>query len=92
MSIGINLEPILIRHRIDSLRSSIGAMETSFSSEIEGENDLDMVTAFNEIKQEYEELLSTISSLFLENVQSADNAVKSMEETDQRLSNLIKIE
>lgn len=92
MSGEIKLEAIKVRQGLDSLRSSIEAMDTSFANEIEGENDLDMVTAFNEIKQEYEELLSTIETLFLENVQSADNAVGTMEQTDQKVASAIQLE
>lgn len=92
MSENIKLEPVKAKQGFDSLRSSIEAMETSFANDIEGENELDMVTAFNEIKQEYEELLDTISTLFLENVQSADDAVGAMQETDQKVASAIKLE
>lgn len=92
MSTEIKLKPFEVRQGIDSLRASIEAMDTSFTKEIEGENDLDMVRAFNEIKQEYEELLRTLSDLFLENIQSADEAVGNLEETDQKIAGAIKIE
>jgi len=92
MSEHITIKPVKARQELDSLRSSIEALKTSFANDIEGENDLDMVTAFNEIRQEYEELLDTISTLFLENVQSADDAVGAMEETDQKIAGAIKLE
>lgn len=90
MSTEIKLQSAEVRQGIASLRASIEAMDTSFAQEIEGENDLDMVTAFNDIKQEYEELLERLSVLFLENMEVVDDAVENLEETDQKVADAIK--
>jgi len=91
MSVEIKLDPILIDKGFADLRSSIEALKTSFATEIEGENKLEMVSAFNEIKQEYEALLSQFEALFLSNIQSAEDAVALFQETEQLLSNAIKL-
>lgn len=58
MSDEIYLNPNSIDDALADLRSAIEALETSFAKEIEGENKLKMVNSFNEIKQEYDELLT----------------------------------
>lgn len=91
MSLEIKLDPILIDKGFADLRSSIEALETSFATEIEGENKLAMISAFNEIKQEYEALLRQFEALFLSNIQSAEDAVALFQETERLLSNAIKL-
>ena len=86
MSNEIRVNSAPIQERIADLRSSIQALDTVFSKEIEGDNQLDMVNAMNEIKQDYENLLVQFEALFLSNVDSTIDAINTMKETDQQIA------
>jgi len=86
MSNEIRVNSAPIQERIADLRSSIQALDTVFSKEIEGDNQLDMVNAMNEIKQDYENLLVQFEALFVSNVDSTIDAINTMKETDQQIA------
>ncbi|HZW68608.1 MAG TPA: YwqI/YxiC family protein [Pseudogracilibacillus sp.] len=86
MSNEIRVNSAAIQERIADLRSSIQALDTVFSKEIEGDNQLDMVDAMNEIKQDYENLLVQFEALFVSNIDSTVDAVNTIEETDQHIA------
>ncbi|GGB56374.1 hypothetical protein F3157_10205 [Virgibacillus dakarensis] len=91
MSNEIKLQPDKIDKGIADLRSSVEELKTTFAKEIEGQNKLDMVTAFNEIKKDYDQLLSQFKALFLNNVQAADEAVKDFLEKEKEAAEAIEM-
>ncbi|WHX26448.1 YwqI/YxiC family protein [Virgibacillus halodenitrificans] len=91
MSTEIKLQHAPVEKGIAEMRSSIEAMDSSLSSEIDGDNKLDMVDAFNEIKLEYDELLSQFEALFLHNVQATEEAVANIRETEQKIASDMKV-
>ncbi|MGY0691364.1 YwqI/YxiC family protein [Virgibacillus sp. FSP13] len=91
MSNEIKLQPDKIDKGIADLRSSAEALKTTFAKEIDGENELDMVTTFNEIKKDYDELLSQFKALFLNNVQAADEAVDDFLEKEKQVAEAIEM-
>lgn len=91
MSEEIKVTRAPVDEAISELRTSIQALETTFAQEIEGDNNLKMVNDFNEIKQEYEELLTEFETLFLNNVQSTDDSVAEFQETERMVADGIKL-
>lgn len=87
---GIKLEILRVNQGISELRSSIQAMETTFSKLIEGDSKLEMVEDFNQIKQQYDELLTQYEALFLRNVQSTKTSTDKLIETDQMVASDIR--
>lgn len=91
MSEEIKLEDSSVQERITELQSSIQGLDMSFSEAIEGDNNLDMVTKFNEIKEDYEELLSQFEALFIDNVSKTEEAIESLKETDRNVASNFQI-
>ncbi|MYL57878.1 hypothetical protein GLW20_10195 [Virgibacillus halodenitrificans] len=91
MSTEIKLQHAPVEKGIAEMRSSIEAMDSSLSSEVDGDNKLDMVDAFNEIKLEYDELLSQFEALFLRDVQATEEAVANIRETEQKVASDMKV-
>lgn len=86
MSEEIKLSDSPVQERISELRSSIQGLDMSFSESIEGDNNLDMVTKFNEIKEDYEALLTQFEALFVSNVNATEEAVESLKETERHVA------
>jgi len=82
----IKLTESPVQEQISQLRSSIQALDISFSEAIEGDNQLDMVTVFNEIKADYEILLTQFEALFMSNVNTTEEAVEALKETDRHVA------
>lgn len=91
MSDEIKIDPKVIDHTLKELGSSIEALEISFAKEIKGKNKLDMVESFNEIRNEYEELLMQFRNLFLMNVQGADKSIEALRETERMAAQGIRM-
>lgn len=87
----IKMQPGPIAEGIANLRSSIQALDTSFAEKIEGENKLDMVHAFNEIKTGYDELLKQFETLFMNNIQATEDAVADFQETERTVAGDIRL-
>jgi len=87
----IKLEDVIINQNITELRSSAQALDTTFSKLIEGGNKLDLVETYNEIKQQYDELLSQYKALLLKNIQSTEESIDKLIETDQMVANDIRL-
>lgn len=73
-----------------SMRSSIQALEKSIAKEIEGKSKLELVTAYNEIKKEYDDLLTMYRSIFLENLETAEEALDQIRTVDELIGDAIK--
>jgi len=87
----IKLEDVIINQNITELRSSAQALDTTFSKLIEGGNKLDLIETYNEIKQQYDELLSQYKALLLKNIQSTEESIDKLIETDQMVANDIRL-
>ena len=87
----IKLEDVIINQNITELRSSAQALDTTFSKLIEGGNKLDLVETYNEIKQQYDELLSQYKALLLKNIQSTEESIDKLIETDQMVASDIRL-
>lgn len=72
------------------LRSSIQAVEKSISNEIEGNNQLEMVDKFNEIKVRYDELFVLYESLVLQNAETTKESVSGLLAADVKVGDNIK--
>ena len=91
MSEEIKVQPVAANRGIADMRSSATAIPTTFAEEIKGENDLDTVREYNEIKQEYDDLLTQFEKVFHQHLQAAGEAVEKYEETDQHVANAIRL-
>lgn len=91
MSNEIKIDATSIDRAFTDLHASIEALETSFAREIEGQNKLEMVSSFNEIKKEYDALLTQFRMLFLTNVQAADKSIKTLQETERKVAQNIRL-
>ncbi|RKL67266.1 hypothetical protein CR203_12220 [Salipaludibacillus neizhouensis] len=89
MSDEIKIQRGPVNKGIKDLQSSSQSLNTSFSKEIEGENKLEIVTNVNEIKQQYDEIMMRFTSLMTKNLQSTEEAVTSMEATDEHVAHEI---
>ncbi|MBP1970605.1 hypothetical protein J2Z83_002741 [Virgibacillus natechei] len=90
MSEEIKVQPDAANRGITDMRSSTSAIPTTFAKEIEGENKLDMVREYNEIKQEYDDLLTQFENIFHQHLQASEEAVEKYQETDQHVANAIR--
>jgi uncharacterized protein YukE len=91
MSEEIKVQPVAANRGIADMRSSASAMPTTFAKEIKGENDLDAVREYNQIKQEYDDLLAKFANVFQQHLQATGEAVEKYEETDQHVANAIRL-
>ncbi|UJW56912.1 YwqI/YxiC family protein [Salipaludibacillus agaradhaerens] len=86
MSGEIKIQRGPVNKGIQELQSSSQNLNTSFSKEIQGGNKLEIVTQFNEIKQEYDEIIAQFTALMTKNIQSTEEAVTSIEATDEHVA------
>jgi len=86
MSDEIKIQRGPVNKGLKELQSSSQNLNTSFSIEIEGENKLEIVTNINEIKQQYDEIMTRFTSLMTKNIQSTEEAVTSIETTDEHVA------
>ncbi|MBU5465355.1 YwqI/YxiC family protein [Virgibacillus sp. MSJ-26] len=91
MSGEIKVTRVPVEQGISELRSSIQGLETTFGQDIEGDNKLEVVTLYNEIKQECDELLVQFKALFENNVQSTDDSVAEFQETERMVAGDIRL-
>lgn len=89
MSNEIKIDTKVIDEVLADLRTTIESLESSLGKEIEGENNMDIVDTFNEIKQEYEDLLIQYKSFFIRNIEVTEKSIASMKETEQWIANTI---
>lgn len=87
----INLDVLRVNHSIKELQISAQALNTTFSKTIQGDNKLEMVEAYNEIKQQYDELLTQYKALLLKNIQSTEKSTDKLVETDQVVASDIRL-
>ena len=87
----IKYEDKIVNQGINDLRNAIQALESSFAKNIEGDNKLEMVEAFNEIKQQYDELFAQYEALFLRNVESTKKSTDKLIETDKTVASDIRL-
>lgn len=80
-----------VNEGISQLRSSGQSLDTTFATEIDGDNKLDIITKCNEIKQQYDEVFALFATLFLNNVESTEDAVAAFEETERLIAGDIKL-
>src|SRR5699024_10859033 len=81
----------IVNQGINDLRNAIQALESSFAKNIEGDNKLEMVEGFNEIKQQYDELFAQYEALFLRNVESTKKSTDKLIETDKTVASDIRL-
>src|SRR5699024_409000 len=86
----IKLEDVIVNQNITELRSSAQVLDTTFSQLIEGGNKLELVETYNEIKQQYDELLTQYKALLLKNIQSTEESIDKLIETDQMVASDIR--
>lgn len=91
MSSEIKVAADPIKSALSNLRSSINALETTFSEEFEEGNELETVDQCNEIKTYYDELFASYESLLINNIESTDDAVATLQETERMIGNDIRI-
>lgn len=91
MSEEIRVQPDVANRGITDMQSSVSAMPTTFAKEIKGENNLNAVREYNEIKQGYDALLTQFGKVFYQHLQAAGEAVEKYQETDQRVANAIEM-
>jgi uncharacterized protein YukE len=88
MSEEIRVDPA-IDSGISDMRSAKGAVPTAFANTIDGDNQLDIVEEYNEIKQEMDDLLTKFERTFEQHVQATEEAIDSYRETDAQAANQI---
>ncbi len=91
MSEEIKVDAVVANRGIAGMRSAASVMPTKFAKEIKGENALDAVHEYNEIKHDYEYLLTQFEKVFHEHLQAAGEAVEKYRETDQHVANGIRM-
>ena len=90
MSTEIKLDYSQVKSSLNELNSVATEFESSLSSHKERENMLDMVNELNELKQSFDELISSYQQLLLNNTNTALQAVETMRETDETLAFTMK--
>src|SRR5699024_417296 len=87
----IKLEDVIENQNITELRSSAQALDTTFPQLIQGGTELVLVETYNEIKQQYDELLTQYNALLLKNIQSSEESIDMLIETDQMVASDIRL-
>ena len=91
MSNEIKIEFSPIEKALIDLRTSIKALDKTLAEEFEEGNELEMVDECNEIKTYYDELFASYESLLIHNIESTDDAVATLQETERMIGNNIRL-
>jgi hypothetical protein len=91
MSQEIKVDAVVANRGLADMRSAASVMPTKIAKEIKGENDLDAVREYNEIKQEYEAILTQFEKVFHKHLLAAGEAVEKYRDTDQHVANAIRM-
>ncbi|HLS66107.1 MAG TPA: YwqI/YxiC family protein [Pseudogracilibacillus sp.] len=86
----IRVQSEVVYDALAELRSSIQALDTSFSKTIDGNNNLDIVDKINHIKERYDELLTKYEALLLQNVTATEEAMETYKEADEAIEASIR--
>ncbi|OEH56310.1 hypothetical protein AQ616_01970 [Oceanobacillus sp. E9] len=92
MSREIKIQQAPTEKSILELKTMIEELHKDIGETINGNKQIKMVDAYNEIKEEYESILSDYITLFQNNVNATEQAVKDMIELDHKLSEHIRID
>lgn len=76
---------------IQEMSDSLQALQKQLGETMDGNKDIRMSDLYNEIKQEYENLLSQFITLFQDNIAATETAVQELVELDQALGNNIAL-
>lgn len=79
-----------IEAALANMQSSIQSMETAFSTDITGENKLEMVDKLNEIRQDCEAILTAYQTLITSNVEATRQSVESFVENEEAIASAIQ--
>lgn len=92
MSEEIKIQQAPTEKSIQELKTMIEGLHKDIGETINGNKQIKMVDAYNKIKEEYESILSDFITLFQNNVNVTEQAVKDMIELDHKLSEHIRID
>ncbi|MEW9677685.1 YwqI/YxiC family protein [Lentibacillus sp. L22] len=90
MSQEIKVAPFSIESALAELQAAGESLETTFAKEINGANILDMVEKINEMKQTYEEILTSYKMLLKNNADETGVAIDSFVENEKVIADAIQ--
>lgn len=76
---------------IQEMSDALQALQKQLGETMDGNKDIRMSDAYNEIKQEYENLLGQFITLFQDNIAATETAVQELVELDKALGNNIAL-
>ncbi|MCM3225711.1 YwqI/YxiC family protein [Terribacillus saccharophilus] len=76
---------------IQEMSNALQALQKQIGETMDGNKDIRMSDAYNEIKQEYENLLGQFITLFQDNIAATETAVQELVELDQALGDNIAL-
>ncbi|WP_102707837.1 YwqI/YxiC family protein [Terribacillus saccharophilus] len=76
---------------IQEMSDALQALQKQIGETMDGNKDIRMSDAYNEIKQEYENLLGQFITLFQDNIAATETAVQELVELDQALGDNIAL-
>ncbi|WP_405096954.1 YwqI/YxiC family protein [Oceanobacillus sp. FSL H7-0719] len=90
MSTEIKLDYAEVKSALSELKSVAAQFESSLASMKDGENKLDMVNELNEVKQYFDELVSSYQQLLLKSTEVTLQTIETMKETDKAIASSMK--
>lgn len=76
---------------IQEMSDALQALQKQLGETMDGNKDMRMSDVYNEIKQEYENLLGQFITLLQDNIAATETAVQELVELDQALGNNIAL-
>lgn len=91
MSGEIKINQVEAQKGIQEMSDALQALQKQLGETMEGNKDIRMSDVYNEIKQEYENLLVQFITLFQDNIVATETAVQELVELDQALGDNIAL-
>jgi hypothetical protein len=92
MSGEIKIKQAEAQKGIQEMSAAVQALKREIGETMDGNYGIKMSEAYNEIKTEYEALLSQFIALFQDNITATEAAVQELVELDQALGNQISLQ
>ncbi|MFP7170721.1 YwqI/YxiC family protein [Terribacillus sp. 7520-G] len=91
MSGEIKINQAAAQKGIQEMSDAVQALQKQLGETMDGNKDIRMSDAYNEIKQQYEDLLGQFITLFQDNIAATEAAVQELVELDQALGDNIAL-
>lgn len=91
MSKSIEIADASVREGIGKLDNSISGLEGTLGQKLDNDNKLKTVNNYNEIKADFDKILSEYAELISQNVKLTEKSVEDIQHTDREVATGIRL-